>query len=78
MHNSHAINLNADDPILRISDVEHSVGLKKSTIYAMIKEGNFPPPISLGRRASGWILSEIYQWKRDRIAASRPQSAEVK
>ncbi len=72
-----ATNLSADDPILRMPDVEHSVGLRKSTIYAMVKEGDFPPPINLGRRASGWLLSDINQWKRERIAASRPQAMGV-
>lgn len=68
---SATLNLNADDPILRIPDVEHQVGLKKSTIYALIKKGEFPTPIRLGNRASGWLLSEINQWKQRRIAESR-------
>ena len=60
------------DPILRIPDVEKQVGLKKSTIYEMVKREEFPPPIRLGSRASGWLLSEINKWKQERIAASRP------
>lgn len=63
--------LNADDPILRIADVERQTGLKKSTIYSLVSKGEFPSPISLGRRASGWLLSEIHQWKQERIALSR-------
>lgn len=65
------LKLNADDPILRIPDVERQVGLKKSTIYALVKQGEFPTPIRLGNRASGWLLSEINQWKQQRIAESR-------
>ena len=68
---SATLTLHADDPILRIPDVEHQVGLKKSTIYALVKKGEFPAPIRLGNRASGWLLSEINQWKQQRIAASR-------
>lgn len=64
-------NLNADDPILRIPDVERQIGLKKSTIYALVQKGEFPSPIRLGNRASGWLLSEINQWKREQIAKSR-------
>lgn len=59
------------DPFLRISDVETETGLKKSTIYKLIKQNEFPPPISLGLRASGWLMSEINQWKQERIALSR-------
>jgi prophage regulatory protein len=60
-----------DDPILRMAEVERTTGLKKSTIYLLIKQSGFPPPISLGLRASGWLMSEINQWKQDRIALSR-------
>jgi len=60
-----------DDPILRMRDVEKSVGLKKPTIYKLIKQSQFPSPINLGGRASGWLLSEIIQWKAERVAISR-------
>ena len=70
------LHLKADDPILRISQVENSVELKKSTIYALIKEKKFPTPIRLGHRASGWLLSEISSWKQQRIAESRGHSTE--
>ena len=67
--------LNPDDPILRMPDVERQTGLSKSTIYALIKKGEFPSSIRLGSRSSGWLSSEITEWKRERIAASR-QGAE--
>ncbi|KHT52849.1 AlpA family transcriptional regulator [Alteromonas marina] len=54
-------------------EVERTTGLKKSTIYLLIKQSQFPSPISLGGRASGWLLSEINQWKAERIAISRGQ-----
>lgn len=59
------------DPLIKISDVESLVGLKKSTIYNMIKAGTFPTSISLGIRARGWLLSDINRWKQERIKASR-------
>lgn len=62
---------NTSDPFLRISDVEAETGLKKSTIYKLIKQDEFPKPISLGLRASGWLMSEVNQWKQERIALSR-------
>ncbi|MGE6417832.1 helix-turn-helix transcriptional regulator [Alteromonas macleodii] len=60
-----------DDPFLRMSEVEKTTGLKKSTIYLLIKRSEFPSPIKLGSKASGWLLSEINQWKAERIAISR-------
>ena len=59
------------DPILRLPEVEREVGLKKTTIYSLMAAGEFPQSICLGGRARGWVFSEIQQWKRDRIAASR-------
>lgn len=67
------LSLDANDPLLRIPDVERQTGLKKSAIYNLISLGNFPPPIKLSSRASGWLLSEINLWKRERIAASRQE-----
>ncbi|GAB2684840.1 helix-turn-helix transcriptional regulator [Aliiglaciecola aliphaticivorans] len=61
------------DPFLRISDVERETGLKRATIYKLVKKNEFPKPISLGLRASAWILSEVNQWKLERIAISRGQ-----
>ena len=51
--------------------VERETGLSKSTIYALIKKGEFPEPIQLGQRASGWLSSEVHQRKQQRIAESR-------
>lgn len=57
--------------ILRRKQVETRTGLSRSTIYARIAEGSFPPPIDLGGRAVGWLEAEIDAWLQSRIAASR-------
>lgn len=57
--------------ILRRPEVEATIGLGRSSIYAMMDAGTFPRPIRLGQRAVGWIESEIQAWLRDRISASR-------
>lgn len=58
--------------ILRRKQVETRTGLSRSTIYARITEGTFPPPINLGGgRAVGWIEAEINAWVQSRIEASR-------
>jgi prophage regulatory protein len=67
-------NIKADDIFLRIADVEHQTSLKKSTLYVLAKKGDFPAPVRLGKRASRWLQSEILEWMRDRIAATRGQS----
>lgn len=46
---------------LRIPEVQHRVGLGKTKIYGMIKDGEFPPPIKRGR-SSLWRNDDIEQW----------------
>jgi prophage regulatory protein len=47
------------------------VGLSRSSIYAMVACGKFPAPINIGERAVAWIDSEIEEWIRSRVEASR-------
>ena len=55
--------------ILRRKQVEVRTGLSRSTIYARIKAGTFPAPVSLGPRAVGWIEGDVHRWLSDRIEA---------
>ena len=55
--------------ILRRKQVEARTGLSRSTIYARIKAGNVPAPVSLGPRAVGWIENDVHRWLSDRIDA---------
>lgn len=65
----------ATEKLLRLPDVERTVGYKRSTIYKLIESGRFPRPIALGDRASAWVESEIAKWVESRIAASRSEEA---
>jgi prophage regulatory protein len=55
-------------PILRIQDVIAVTRLSRSTIYRLIQAGQFPKPIKLTERASGWHYEAVEQWLRDRIS----------
>lgn len=57
--------------ILRLPHVKTMTGLARSTIYARIAEGAFPAPVKLGRRAVGWVESEIQQWLQKQVDDSR-------
>jgi len=50
------------DRFLRIDDVIHFTGLARSTIYARINDGTFPPQVKIGLRSVGWRESEISKW----------------
>lgn len=47
-----------DDTLLDLNDVINKVKIKKATIYAKIKAGEFPKPVKIGSR-SLWPLSSI-------------------
>ena len=47
------------ESILRLPAVKARTGLSRSTIYQRIREGTFPPPVNLGKRAVGWLESEL-------------------
>jgi prophage regulatory protein len=64
--------------ILRRRDLESRLKLSRSTIYDKINPGSprydssFPTPIRLGNgSAVGWIESEVADWLRGKIEASR-------
>jgi len=54
--------------LLRLPQVMDRVGLRKSSIYHLVKLGQFPQPIRLGLRCSAWSSHAVDQWVRARIA----------
>lgn len=65
-----------DNFILRRKQVQLRTGLSRSSIYAAIKGGTFPAPISLGPRAVGWTTTSIDDWIDSRVHASRHRVTE--
>ncbi|MGB8032061.1 MAG: AlpA family transcriptional regulator [Terracidiphilus sp.] len=57
--------------ILRLPAVRLRTGLSRSSSYLQIAHGTFPPPISLGARAVGWVESEVDDWIARKIAENR-------
>jgi predicted DNA-binding transcriptional regulator AlpA len=55
----------------RMADLESRVGLKKSQLWKLIREGRFPAPIKCGR-SSLFIAAEVDGWIQARIRESRP------
>lgn len=54
------------DPLLRIRTVCALTGLSRPTIYLRVKDGSFPPQVSLGPRCVAWRQSEVAAWIRER------------
>jgi prophage regulatory protein len=57
--------------ILRRPEVETRTGLSRSTIYAKINANEFPKGIRLGRRAVGWLESDVASWICERVSFSK-------
>lgn len=65
----------ATQNLLRLPRVEAATGYKRSTIYRLIQQGEFPAPISIGARASAWVEEEVNAWIQERITESRSGGA---
>ena len=58
------------DRLLRRTDVEVRTGLTRSTIYRLMRAGEFPEPLKLGPRAVRWWATEIESWIAERPRAT--------
>jgi prophage regulatory protein len=61
------------EQILRFQGVAERVGLGRTYIYDLIRSGDFPQPVALGKRARGWRASEIEAWIEARQRAEKWQ-----
>jgi prophage regulatory protein len=53
------------DRFVRLDEVKRRVGLGKSMIYELIKQGRFPAPYKLSPAAARWSDIEISAWIDD-------------
>ena len=55
--------------LVRLRQLTSIVGLSRSTIYRLVKAGNFPKPIRIGISSLAWRMDEIHKWidSRNRI-----------
>ena len=59
-----------NDKMVDMAFITHFTGLTDKWFYKLIKDGDFPKPIKLGR-SSRWMQSEVEAWLQQRIAQSR-------
>ncbi|KTD04164.1 helix-turn-helix transcriptional regulator [Legionella feeleii] len=57
--------------LIRRKEVERLTTLSRSRIYALMQQGIFPKPISLGKMSVAWVESEVQEWVAARIAGCR-------
>ncbi|MHB1285186.1 MAG: helix-turn-helix transcriptional regulator [Leptospirillum sp.] len=57
-----------DEKILKIHQVVEIVGISRSSVYNMVQRNDFPKPLKLGSRSSGWLKSEVDAWIESRAS----------
>lgn len=62
--------------LVRIVDVMARTGLKKTALYDLIRRGEFPTAVPIGKRAVAWDSREVDDWIRDRIKRARVARAD--
>ena len=55
---------------LRIGGVVRLTGLGRSTIYRLMAEEQFPPPVRLAKRVVAWRRTDLERWSEGRTRAS--------
>ena len=48
--------------LVRLDTVLEMTTLSVSTIYRLMKKGQFPRQIKISERSTRWVLEEIYEW----------------
>ena len=56
--------------MMKLKQVEDRVGLKSSQIYRLIERSLFPAPVPLTEVSRSWLVHEIEEWLRGRVALS--------
>lgn len=59
--------------LMKLPAVLTRVAISRSKLYANVKAGTFPAPISLGARAVAWLEHEVEDWILGRVEAARNQ-----
>ncbi|WP_288446805.1 AlpA family transcriptional regulator [uncultured Serratia sp.] len=54
--------------LIRLPDVMSITGLKRSTIYLKMKDGDFPKSIPIGERSVAWVEGEVNKWIEKNIS----------
>lgn len=62
--------MNVNDRLLRRRQVEEITGLSRSSIYRLMRNGEFPLAVKVGPSAVRWKTSEITVWMESRPLAT--------
>ncbi|TLS66503.1 AlpA family phage regulatory protein [Mariprofundus erugo] len=52
--------------IIRFPELHRRIGLSRTQIWRLEKEGEFPKSIPLGKNSKGWIEADVIAWLLER------------
>lgn len=62
--------------VFRQHELQAMLGLSRNAIERLISDGSLKPPIMLGPRSKGFLVSDVEQWlesrKEQRDSSARP------
>jgi predicted DNA-binding transcriptional regulator AlpA len=61
--------------LLRESDLRNRLKLSHSTIWRLLRAGQFPSPVRVSQRLKAWRLVDIERWLTTRAGLDRGQTA---
>lgn len=64
------------EKLLKLPDVCNAVAMRKGGVYKAIREGRFPAPVKLGKRAVAWPESVVQSWIANRISDAAKANAQ--
>lgn len=53
--------------IIRLPEVLRRTGVSRTTIWDLMRKGDFPASIQLTKTRVGWVEAEVDEWIADRI-----------
>jgi prophage regulatory protein len=61
--------------LIRLDAVCTRIGLGRSTIWRMTKDGEFPQPRRLSTHAVAWLEADVNEWVRARLVVGKPEQS---
>jgi prophage regulatory protein len=52
---------------IRPSEVLRMIGVSRTTLWRMVRDGLFPAPVRITDRSRGYVLDDVEAWMRERV-----------
>ena len=52
--------------VIRFPELHHKIGLCRSQVWRLERQGDFPKGIPLGKNSKGWIEADVNAWLEER------------